>query len=261
MSHGVARFAPIPNSMETVAIAAAGSQPVLSRRSHHERSAVPDLSGFRQPGRRRSGRRRPGPQRLPGARGHGHRYSDHDLYVVLADDAQTDFTRFTGHRTPELDLVIISLAEFRASPPAFERYALARATVVLDRLGRGIAQALTNAARLGAGEAFSPPRSGSTPTPPPPASLQQVPDVGTCPVSAPRLGHQRTAGHRGPHRANGQCSLATAPLRPGRGSSPASRAQRSTGRVGRGPRSHAPPMSGRRSPLRFPSWQCAGLSR
>jgi hypothetical protein len=82
------------------------------------------------------------------------RYSDHDLYVVLADDAQTDLTRFTGHRTPELDLVIISLAEFRASPPAFERYALARATVVLDRLGGGIAQALTNAARLGAGEAF-----------------------------------------------------------------------------------------------------------
>jgi hypothetical protein len=74
--------------------------------------------------------------------------------VILADDAQTDLTRFTGHRTPELDLVIISLAEFRAGPPAFERYALTRATVVLDRLDGGIAQILSDRARLDADEAF-----------------------------------------------------------------------------------------------------------
>jgi hypothetical protein len=73
--------------------------------------------------------------------------------VVLADDAQTDLTRFTGHRTPELDLVI-SLAEFRAAPPAFERYALARATIVLDRLDGGIAQILADIARPGADDAF-----------------------------------------------------------------------------------------------------------
>ncbi|NBE91887.1 hypothetical protein FE391_13085 [Nonomuraea sp. KC401] len=82
-------------------------------------------------------------------------HSDHDLYVVLADGATTDLTRFTGHRTPELDLVIVSLAEFRAEGmPGFERYALARATVVLDRLDGDIARILAAKARLGAGEAF-----------------------------------------------------------------------------------------------------------
>jgi hypothetical protein len=81
------------------------------------------------------------------------RYSDHDLYVILADGATTDLTRFTGHRTLELDLVIISLAEFRAVS-GFERYALARATVVLDRLGGRIAQILAGKARLDADEAF-----------------------------------------------------------------------------------------------------------
>ncbi|WP_328771180.1 hypothetical protein [Streptomyces sp. NBC_00286] len=83
------------------------------------------------------------------------KHSDHDLYVILADDAPTDLTRFTGHRTPELDLVIVSLAEFRtAGMPGFERYALARARVVLDRLDGGIAQLLADKARLDADEAF-----------------------------------------------------------------------------------------------------------
>jgi hypothetical protein len=76
-------------------------------------------------------------------------HSDHDLYVVLADGAATSLTQFTGHRTPELDLVIVSVAEFRAAGmPGFERYALARALVVLDRLGGGIARALAAKARL-----------------------------------------------------------------------------------------------------------------
>jgi hypothetical protein len=99
------------------------------------------------------------------------RYSDHDLYVIHADGATTALTRFTGHRIPELDPVIISLAEFRAAGmpggkeclhltmacnhcETFERYALARATVVLDRLGGGIAQILADKARLDADEAF-----------------------------------------------------------------------------------------------------------
>ncbi|TDD36657.1 hypothetical protein E1286_38060 [Nonomuraea terrae] len=82
-------------------------------------------------------------------------HSDHDLYVVLADGAATELSRFTGHRTPELDLVFVSLAEFRAAGmPGFERYALARARVVLDRLGGGIAEILAAKARLDAGEAF-----------------------------------------------------------------------------------------------------------
>ncbi|GGL59635.1 hypothetical protein, partial [Planomonospora parontospora] len=82
-------------------------------------------------------------------------HSDHDLYVVLADGAATDLTRFAGHRTPQLDLAVITLTEFRtAGMPGFERYALARATVVLDRLDGGIARILAAKARLDADEAF-----------------------------------------------------------------------------------------------------------
>ncbi|UUU33154.1 hypothetical protein JIX56_26610 [Streptomyces sp. CA-210063] len=82
-------------------------------------------------------------------------HSDHDLYVVLAEGRATALTRFTGHRTPELDLVVLSLDEFRAAGmPGFERYALARARVVLDRLDGAIARMLADKARLGADEAF-----------------------------------------------------------------------------------------------------------
>ncbi|MFJ2760687.1 hypothetical protein [Streptomyces prasinus] len=82
-------------------------------------------------------------------------HSDHDLYVVLADDAATGLTRFAGHRTAGLDLVIVSLTGFRAAGmPGFERYALARARIVLDRLDGGIARILADKARLGADEAF-----------------------------------------------------------------------------------------------------------
>lgn len=95
---------------------------------------------------------------LKGSRAHDGmitRHSDHDVYVVLADDATTDLTRFAGHRAAELDLVVVSLTEFRAAGmPGFERYALARAQVVLDRLDGGIARILADKARLGADEAF-----------------------------------------------------------------------------------------------------------
>ncbi|MBC2904425.1 hypothetical protein [Streptomyces cupreus] len=95
---------------------------------------------------------------LKGSRAHDGlitRHSDHDLYVVLADDATTSLTRFAGHRTAELDLVIVTLAEFRAAGmPGFERYALARGRIVLDRLDGGIARILADKARLSADEAF-----------------------------------------------------------------------------------------------------------
>lgn len=82
-------------------------------------------------------------------------HSDYDLYVVLANGATTTLTRFAEHRTPELDLVILPLDEFRAAGmPGFERYALARAQIVLDRLDGGIAQTLASKARLDADEAF-----------------------------------------------------------------------------------------------------------
>jgi hypothetical protein len=95
---------------------------------------------------------------LKGSRAHDGmttQHSDHDLYVVLADDATTDLTRLAGHRTAELDLVIVSLTEFRAAGmPGSERYALARARIVLDRLDGDIARILADKARLGADEAF-----------------------------------------------------------------------------------------------------------
>ncbi|MGW7541533.1 hypothetical protein ACWGKQ_10510 [Streptomyces sp. NPDC054770] len=82
-------------------------------------------------------------------------HSDHDLYVVVADDARTDLTRFAGHRSAELDLVVVTLTEFRgAGIPGWERYALARAQIVLDRLDGGIARILADWARLDADEAF-----------------------------------------------------------------------------------------------------------
>ncbi|MFF7391724.1 hypothetical protein ACFZAE_25180 [Streptomyces scabiei] len=81
-------------------------------------------------------------------------HSDHDLYVVLAEGATTGLTRYAGHRTPELDLVILTLDEFRAAGmPGFERYALARGRVVLDRLDGEIARILSTKARLDADEA------------------------------------------------------------------------------------------------------------
>ncbi|MEV8596297.1 hypothetical protein [Streptomyces sp. NPDC052012] len=95
---------------------------------------------------------------LKGSRAHDGmvtRHSDHDLYVVLADGATTALTRFAGHRTAELDLVIVSLTAFRAAGmPGPERYALARARIVLDRLDGDIARILAAKARLRADEAF-----------------------------------------------------------------------------------------------------------
>lgn len=76
-------------------------------------------------------------------------HSDHDLYVVLADGTPSGLTRFAGHRTPELDLVVLSLSAFRTvGMPGFERYALARARVVLDRLDGEIAAILAAKAVL-----------------------------------------------------------------------------------------------------------------
>ncbi|NWF29195.1 hypothetical protein HW130_23565 [Streptomyces sp. PKU-EA00015] len=95
---------------------------------------------------------------LEGSRAHegmATEHSDHDLYVVLDDGATTGLTRFAGHRTAELDLVILSLDEFSAAGmPGFERYALARARVVCDRLDGVITQILASKAELDADEAL-----------------------------------------------------------------------------------------------------------
>ncbi|MEW1681048.1 hypothetical protein [Streptomyces sp. T12] len=98
---------------------------------------------------------------LKGSRAHDGmttRHSDHDLYVVLAADSATGLSRFSGRRGAELDLVVVSLTEFRAAGmPPFERYALARARIVLHRLDRldgSIARILADKALLDAGEAL-----------------------------------------------------------------------------------------------------------
>jgi hypothetical protein len=95
---------------------------------------------------------------LKGSRAHegmATRHSDHDLYVIVADDAATGPTRFAGHRCAGLDLIVVTLTEFvGAGMPAWERYALARARVVLDRLDGGIARVLADRARPAADEAF-----------------------------------------------------------------------------------------------------------
>lgn len=82
-------------------------------------------------------------------------HSDHDLYVIVADGARTGLTQFAGGRSAGLDLVVVTLSEFcGAGMPDWERYALARARVVLDRLDGGIARVLADRARLDADEAF-----------------------------------------------------------------------------------------------------------
>ncbi|HEX2144662.1 MAG TPA: hypothetical protein VHG10_09160 [Glycomyces sp.] len=82
-------------------------------------------------------------------------HSDHDLWVVLSDSGASDLDRFHGYRSPALDLVVTSLADFKAAGmPGFVRYALARGRVVLDRAGGEIAAAVAAKQRLEPKEAF-----------------------------------------------------------------------------------------------------------
>lgn len=81
-------------------------------------------------------------------------HSDHDLWVVLADDAASPIQALHGHRTALLDLVVIPLRRFKAAGmPGFERYALARGRVVLDRLDGQIAAIAAAKRRFGEQEA------------------------------------------------------------------------------------------------------------
>lgn len=85
-------------------------------------------------------------------------HSDHDLYVILADDAEadaeSDLARLDGHRSARLDLVVTTVEGLRRLG-GWERYALARARVLLDRLDGGIAEIVAAKGRLGEEEAFS----------------------------------------------------------------------------------------------------------
>ncbi|MGW0842999.1 hypothetical protein ACWD26_23185 [Streptomyces sp. NPDC002787] len=80
-------------------------------------------------------------------------HSDHDVYVILEEGADTDLIGLHGHRSADLDLVVTTLDAFRRLD-GFERYALARARVLLDRLDGGIAEIVSAKGRRASGEAF-----------------------------------------------------------------------------------------------------------
>jgi hypothetical protein len=79
-------------------------------------------------------------------------HSDHDVYVILTDGARGELAALDGHRSADLDLVVTTVDGLRRLG-GWERYALARARVVLDRLDGEIADIVTAKGRLGADEA------------------------------------------------------------------------------------------------------------
>lgn len=66
-------------------------------------------------------------------------HSDHDVYVVVATGAVTVLSELDGYRSAELDVLVISVDDFRRIG-GHERYALARARTVIDRLDGEIAE-------------------------------------------------------------------------------------------------------------------------
>ncbi|NUP50145.1 MAG: hypothetical protein HOW97_22965 [Catenulispora sp.] len=98
---------------------------------------------------------------LKGSQSHANvptRHSDYDLYVVIADDGDTALSRLAGFRSAHLDLVVLSLSEFRtvglpASSESWERYAFVHAEVLLDRRDGLIAELVERKAKLTADEA------------------------------------------------------------------------------------------------------------
>ena len=66
-------------------------------------------------------------------------YSDHDVYVVLAEGADSELSGLHGHRSAELDVIVTMADQFRLLG-GHERYALSRARVVIDRLDGEIAE-------------------------------------------------------------------------------------------------------------------------
>ncbi|MEV5988834.1 hypothetical protein AB0L85_28150 [Streptomyces sp. NPDC052051] len=81
------------------------------------------------------------------------RHSDHDLYVILADGPTSELAVLNGYRSARLDLVVTTLEQFRR-PADWERYAIARSRVLLDRRDGEVARIVAAMGRLGAEEAF-----------------------------------------------------------------------------------------------------------
>ncbi|MEU9288361.1 hypothetical protein AB0D57_27590 [Streptomyces sp. NPDC048275] len=79
-------------------------------------------------------------------------YSDRDVYVVLAEGADTGLSGLHGHRSAELDVVVTTVDQFRQLD-GHERYALSRARIVIDRLDGEIAEIVAAKGRRDRAEA------------------------------------------------------------------------------------------------------------
>ncbi len=79
-------------------------------------------------------------------------HSDHDVYVVVADETATGLADLDGHRSATLDLVVTTVDGFRRID-GMERYALARSRVLLDRCDGEITKIVAAKGRLDADEA------------------------------------------------------------------------------------------------------------
>lgn len=80
------------------------------------------------------------------------KFSDHDVYVVVAEGADTGLSGLHGHRSAELDVSVTTVGQFRQLD-GYERYALSRARVVMDRLGGEIAEIVAGKGRRDRAEA------------------------------------------------------------------------------------------------------------
>lgn len=80
-------------------------------------------------------------------------HSDHDLYVILADDVASELTALDGYRSAQLDVVVTTLERFRR-PADWERYAIARSRVLVDRRGGEVTRIVAAMGRLDTEEAF-----------------------------------------------------------------------------------------------------------
>jgi hypothetical protein len=85
-------------------------------------------------------------------------HSDHDLHVVTRDEGPSPLHELDGFRSAHLDLVVLTLAEFRirglpSDGQSWSRYAYAHAKVLFDRLDGGIAEILDRKRRLDPDEA------------------------------------------------------------------------------------------------------------
>ncbi|MGW6645041.1 hypothetical protein [Streptomyces iakyrus] len=85
-------------------------------------------------------------------------HSDYDLHVVVRDESVPVLAALDRFRSAHLDLVVLTLAEFRTRgmpgrPDSFARYSYVHAEVLFDRLDGTVAGILDEKRTLGADEA------------------------------------------------------------------------------------------------------------